>query len=90
MAQHTYKGKTAGGWLRHAYVARMQAGTHEVCLHGLEDHVCILAESSDTDECYMVISNYADSVTLSLSTRAENILRALISISDKRSGEEAR
>lgn len=89
MAQHTYKGKTAGGWLRHAYVARMQAGTHEVLIKDLPGHLCMLAESSDTGECFMVISNYVDSLTLSLSPRAENILKALISIADKRTGEEA-
>ena len=53
----TFRGKTAGGWLKTATVAQMQAGTHEVVSTALPG--CILMSDADGD---LVITDFSGTV----------------------------
>lgn len=82
MAQHTHKGRTAGGWLRAARTAQMQAGTWEIVHDELPDALIV----GPTDHGSMVIA-YSDpgrAVTLDMSDRARARLETMTADTDAR------
>ena len=58
--QKTYKGKTAGGYVKSAKVTRMQAGTYEVTTPLLPGAILVMSDDGD-----MVIRDY-DGIVVSL------------------------
>ena len=88
--QNTYKGKTAGGFLKSAQVVQMRAGNFEVVvtLPNGKEAIAMMGGRKDgwggVAEDVMVLSN-ADGhlVTLSTSTAAYSKLRELLNSAEK-------
>jgi hypothetical protein len=71
--QQTYRGRTAGGWLKRARVVRCAAGNYEVATPDLPYHVLVVTEDGE-----MVLDNGGRAtICLTMSVRAARKLRRL-------------
>ena len=76
----TYKGRTAGGYLKTASVAKSQAGIAEVWIQVAGHPVPVIM----TDDGEMVIMSYSQTVAvLEMSSRATAKFEALIAASEE-------
>jgi hypothetical protein len=80
-SQKTYKGKTAGGWLKTATIAECEAGIVYVWINGYQ---AVLADDGD-----LVLSDYSGIVaSIVPSSRALRKMRKLEKLADKKNAEK--